>query len=69
MSENPKPKGQDRFCWNCGKPMGWIENKYYDRRDTCGSRECTREERDAYQAEREEAHEQLDRDMGYGGGW
>ncbi len=26
---------------------------------------CQREERDAYQQEREEAHEQLDRDLGY----
>lgn len=39
--------------------------KYYDRRDTCGKLECQREERDAYAQEREEAHEQLDRDLGY----
>jgi len=54
-----------RHCWNCGAEMGVIENRYYDRGDTCGQMECEREARNAAQAEREEAHEQLDRDMGW----
>lgn len=58
-----KPK--ERFCWNCGDSMGVIEDKYYDRSDTCGKRECEREARDQARAERDEAHEKLDRDMGW----
>lgn len=54
-----------RFCCVCGGEIGVFEDKHYDRRDTCGQRECEREMRDADAAEREEAHEQLDRDMGY----
>ena len=57
--------GKQRYCWNCGEDMGFIENRYYDKHDTCGKLECQREERNAYAAEREEAHEQLDRDLGY----
>jgi len=45
--------------------MGVIEDKYYDRSDTCGKRECEREARDQARAERDEAHEKLDRDMGW----
>jgi hypothetical protein len=59
------PKGKIRHCPNCGAGMGFIEDRYYDRRDTCGSRECEREARNDAYAEREEAHEQLDRDMGW----
>lgn len=59
------PAGKERHCFNCGASMGFIENKYYDRRDTCGKRECEREARNEAYAEREEAHEQLDRDMGW----
>lgn len=51
-----------RRCWNCGTEMGLIEDRHYERRDTCGKRECEREARDEAQAEREDAHEQLDRD-------
>ncbi|KKM20735.1 hypothetical protein LCGC14_1642390, partial [marine sediment metagenome] len=32
---------------------------------TCGKRECTRWASDERQAEREEAHDRLDRDMGW----
>lgn len=56
---------KERFCWNCGASLGVIENKYYDRSDTCGSLECNREARHAAEAERSEAHEQLDRDNGW----
>lgn len=54
-----------RHCFNCGAEMGVIEDKHYDRRDTCGARECEREARYEAEAERSEAHEQLDRDMGW----
>jgi len=45
--------------------MGLIEDRYYDRGDTCGKMECAREARYAAETERAEAHEQLDRDMGW----
>lgn len=52
-------------CYNCGDDIGaW--DRFSDRYDTCGRPECEREMRDALAAERAEAHEQLDRDMGYG---
>lgn len=57
------PKARMRHCWYCGKKMGVIENKHYDRYDTCGARECEREARYQFQAEHDQAHEQLDRDM------
>ena len=55
----------ERFCWNCGESMGLVASKFYDSRDTCGKAECEREARYAAEAERSEAHEQLDRDMGW----
>jgi hypothetical protein len=58
-------EAQERFCWNCGTSLGFIEGKYHDRRDTCGARECERAARDAISEERREAHEQLDRDRGW----
>lgn len=59
MTETPR-KGKVRHCWNCGADMGFIENRYYDSRDTCESRECARAARDAYEAEKEEAHAAVD---------
>tara|TARA_Y100000815_G_scaffold232876_2_gene223861 strand:+ start:99005 stop:99214 length:210 start_codon:yes stop_codon:yes gene_type:complete len=59
--------GKVRHCWNCGADMGFIENRFYDRMDTCGSRECERAARDAFEEDREEAHRAVD-DY-YGGGW
>ena len=57
-------KERRHHCAYCGKDMGpW--DRFCDRRDTCGARECEREARDAYADERREAHEQLDRDMGW----
>lgn len=51
------------YCFNCGKDIGrW--DRFSDRMDDCGDIECVREARNSYAAEREEAHEQLDRDMG-----
>ncbi len=52
-----------RHCFNCGKELGVYAD--YDRMDDCGARECTRAARDALAQEREEAHEQLDRDNGW----
>ena len=58
-------KAKMRFCWNCGGEIGVIEDKYFDSRDTCGKLECHREATYSAEAERSEAHEQLDRDMGW----
>lgn len=53
-----------QFCWYCGAELGVYVSTPSDR-DTCGKIECSREAyRDAMH-EREEAHEQLDRDMGW----
>jgi DNA-directed RNA polymerase subunit N (RpoN/RPB10) len=52
-----------RRCFNCGRDIGVYAD--YDRRDTCGSQECERQARHDEQSERDEAHEQLDRDMGW----
>lgn len=52
-----------RHCFNCGKQIE--DSAYYDRLDTCGDRECDRAARDAERQERDEAHEQLDRDNGW----
>ena len=51
-------------CFNCGEDLGpW--DRFSDRMDTCGAPECDREARNAYAQERDEAHEALDRDMGW----
>lgn len=60
----PRP-GRERHCYNCGANMGFIEDRHYDRRDTCGTMECEQRYREDERAEREEAHEQLDRNMGW----
>lgn len=65
MTDTPKTHpGKIRHCWNCGADMGFIENRFYERTDTCGSRECDRAARDAYrdayEAERQEAHDAVD---------
>jgi hypothetical protein len=53
-------------CFNCGEDLGeW--DRFCDQNDTCGSAECNREAQWQAQAERDEAHEQLDRDLGWGG--
>lgn len=66
MVDKPHP-GKIRHCWVCGKDMGFIENRYYDRLDTCEERDCAREARDAYAAERQEAHDAVDDD--FNGRW
>jgi hypothetical protein len=52
-----------RHCFNCGAELGCYAD--YDRLDDCGKRECVRAAQDCCREEREEAHEQLDRE----GGW
>jgi hypothetical protein len=52
-----------RRCFNCGEELGAYAN--YDRLDTCGKRECDREARAIREEERQNAHDQLDRDMGW----
>ena len=58
-----KRKPKMRHCFNCGEELGAYA--FYDSRDTCGKVECDREARNDFYAEREEAHERLDRDMGW----
>lgn len=63
MSKTPKqPKMQ--HCAYCGSEIG-VYVKYYNDPDTCGATECERYVREEAQAARDEAHEQLDRDLGY----
>lgn len=57
--------GKERFCWCCGESMGFVENRHYERGDTCGKPACEREAREAEQMERDQAHEDLDRDRGW----
>lgn len=59
------PKARERFCCMCGDSMGVIEGRYYDRSDTCGKNACERESRNDICRERDEVHEQLDRDRGW----
>lgn len=54
-----------RHCWYCGEELGVMERRLYDELDTCGKVECEREARDAEREERDNAHDQLDRDMGW----
>jgi hypothetical protein len=66
-SEHTPHPGKVRHCWNCGANMGFIENRYFDRMDTCGARDCEREARNAFEEDRQAAHDAVD-DY-YGGGW
>ena len=52
-------------CYYCGADIG-LKDRFSDRFDTCGDRECERAARDDAFAERDEAHKQLDRNMGWG---
>lgn len=52
-------------CEYCGDDLGYEADKMPGEFIVCGKRECAREERDFYAQQREEAHEQLDRDLGY----
>jgi hypothetical protein len=52
-----------RHCFNCGDELG--EYADADPLDTCGKVECNREAQAAARQEREEAHEDLDRERGW----
>lgn len=53
-----------QHCFNCGEELGVYVHEWRDI-ECCGKHECQRELRNALAQEREEAHEQLDRDMGW----
>lgn len=55
---------KERFCFNCGASLGFYAD--YDRLDNCGERECAREARSSMEAEREDAHQRLDDERGWG---
>lgn len=57
------PKPRMHHCFNCGEELGMSTDR--DQFDTCGKQECARAARDALQEERDDAHERLDRDMGW----
>jgi hypothetical protein len=52
-----------RHCCGCGKELGRYRD--YDPSDNCGQTECQREANAMAREERREAHEKLDRDMGW----
>lgn len=52
-----------RHCFNCGEELGVYAD--YDPMDDCGKRECVRAAQDSYAQERQDAHDQLDRDRGW----
>lgn len=59
-------KEQMKYCAYCGAEIGMASRATgLNDPESCGQRECDREVNAMYRAEREEAHEQLDRDMGY----
>jgi hypothetical protein len=58
-------KAKKQYCFNCGEDLGVYE-AYYGDLQNCGAPECMRAERETLQAEREEAHQRLDDEMGYG---
>jgi hypothetical protein len=60
-----KSTAKMRHCWNCGAELGVLSRAQWEPGDTCGKTECEREARDQARAERDQAHEQLDRDLGW----
>ena len=54
-----------KHCESCGADLFTPQTRFYGEMVTCGSSECEREARDSEQQQREEAHEQLDRDLGW----
>lgn len=51
-----------KHCAWCGEYLGEACD---NEPESCGKPECNREVRDMQEADRQEAHEQLDRDMGW----
>ena len=59
-----------KHCEYCGIDLGGeVERDHRNDVITCGRRECEQYARDCQAELRAEAHEQLDRDMGYGPEW
>jgi hypothetical protein len=52
-----------RHCFNCGEELGVYAD--HDPLDNCGKRECIREAAGIEREAHEEAHDRLDRDMGW----
>jgi hypothetical protein len=52
-------------CEYCGDDLGCEIEKWPGEPITCGKRECERWAREEALAERDEAHDRLDRDMGW----
>lgn len=52
-----------RFCFYCGEELGCYAD--YDPLDTCGKSECNREAGSAMREERQNAHDDLDDQMGW----
>jgi hypothetical protein len=52
-----------RHCFFCGEELGIYAD--WHPLDTCGKAECNREASNAAREEREEAHRELDRRMGW----
>jgi hypothetical protein len=64
MTNEPKKPAPMRHCFYCGEPLGRYRD--HDPLDTCGASECLREARAIASEQRDAAHEQLDRDLGWG---
>lgn len=52
-------------CEHCGDDLGYEVEKHPGDIVVCVARECQRFERDCYREQRDEAHQRLDRDMGW----
>jgi hypothetical protein len=66
MANNNHPNRRQpkmRHCFNCGAELGMFAD--YDPLDICGARDCERAAQDAVRQQHDEAHDQLDRDMGW----
>lgn len=55
-------KKMQNCCW-CGEELG-VYDAPYNHADTCGNRECDREARGMHEEQREQAHHDLDQQMG-----
>ena len=55
-----------KYCDNCGAELFHPETRWsHQEMVTCGSQECEREARNHERQKCEEAHERLDRDLGW----
>jgi hypothetical protein len=64
VTERKMSKQKMKHCAHCGEELGMTED--WDREpEACINPECKREVHAMYREEREQAHERLDRDMGW----